>query len=84
MTTITDRLWSIREDLHAHYDAEVSAAVVDAVLDTIADQHRDAALTQYSKVFIEREARAVLAGRASIAEVLAMPVSIGPGKVLAA
>ncbi len=54
-----DRLWSIREDLHARFDGLVAPHMIDGVLDSIA-ANRDAKITMFSKIFIDREATATL------------------------
>ena len=54
-----DPLWSVREDLHARFDGLVEPHLVDRVLDSIA-ANRDAKITVFSKIFIEREATAAL------------------------
>ena len=54
-----DHLWSVREDLHARFDALVEPQIVDEVLDSIASD-RDAKVTMFSKIFIEKEAAAAL------------------------
>lgn len=54
-----DRLWSLREDLHARFDGLVEPETVDAVLDSVA-AGRGAKITLFSKIFIEREATASL------------------------
>lgn len=54
-----DRLWSLREDLHARFDGLVEPETVDAVLDSVS-AGRDAKITLFSKIFIEREATATL------------------------
>lgn len=54
-----DHLWSVREDLHARFDGLVEPRTVDEVLDSIA-VNRDAKVTMFSKIFIDREATAAL------------------------
>lgn len=55
----SDRLWSVREDLHARFDGLVEPRIVDEVLDSIA-ANRDSKVTLFSKIFIDREATATL------------------------
>lgn len=55
----SDHLWSVREDLHARFDGLVEPRIVDEVLNSIA-ANRDAKVTLFSKIFIDREATAAL------------------------
>lgn len=55
----SDHLWSVREDLHARFDGLVEPHIVDEVLNSIA-ANRDAKVTLFSKIFIDREATAAL------------------------
>ncbi|MGD7003561.1 three-helix bundle dimerization domain-containing protein [Corynebacterium halotolerans] len=51
-----DRFWSLREDLHARFDALVEPHLVDGVLDSVAvDFDREGGLGAFRKVLVERE-----------------------------
>ena len=59
---------SLREDLHARFDDDPGAQLVDRVLDETVEAKKDA-VTMFRTVLIEREAVARLADRAGMADV---------------
>lgn len=50
-----DNLWSIREDLHAKFDALLKSHLVDGVLDAVAAGH-EGNVGRFRKIFIEKQA----------------------------
>lgn len=62
-------LWSVREDLHRDFDAQVGPAAVDRALDEAIAEHAGAStVTRFLTIFIEKDARAALAAPYFVAE----------------
>lgn len=50
-----DNLWSLREDLHAKFDALLKPHLIDGVLDAAAAGH-EGNVGRFRKIFIEKQA----------------------------
>lgn len=69
MYSTHDALWSVREDLHAAFDATYAPQTIDAAA---ANWHGTA--SPFSKIFIERDAREALSsGRVSAEAAAPLP-----------
>ncbi|WP_293951038.1 hypothetical protein [uncultured Corynebacterium sp.] len=67
-----DNLWSIREDLHAKFDALVKPHLIDGVLDAAAAGH-EGSIGRFRKVFIEKRATFELEAMAGVNPDFAVP-----------
>ncbi|MCZ9309595.1 three-helix bundle dimerization domain-containing protein [Corynebacterium uberis] len=73
MYSTHDALWSVREDLHAAFDATYAPQTIDAALDAAAANWHGTA-SPFSKIFIERDAREALSsGRVSAEAAAPLP-----------